>query len=166
VRLTFSDARADDVEAIAALQNSVAEALTLRYGKGHWSSVSTAKAVAHSLKQARVRMGRSAGNLVTVLRLARKRPWAIDPSYFTPVRVPLYLTSMAVAVEHQRRGLGRLALEDAHAVAIAWPADAIRLDAYDADAGAGGFYERCGYTERGRVVYRRAPLIYYELLLR
>lgn len=51
-------------------------------------------------------------------------------------------------------------------VAAAWPADAIRLDAYDAEAGAGAFYEKCGYRQRGRVVYRGDPLVYYELLLR
>jgi len=42
---------------------------------------------------------------------------------------------------------------------------AIRLDAYDAEAGAGRFYARCGYTELGRAIYRSAPLIYYELRL-
>ena len=166
MRLTFNDASADDVEAIVALQNSVAENLTKRHGKGHWSSASTAKGVAHSLKHARIRVGRSGGRVATVLRLAKKKPWAIDVLYFTPARIPLYLTGMAVTVEHQRRGLGRMALEDAHAVAVQWPADAIRLDAYDAEAGAGGFYVRCGYAERGRVVYRNAPLLYFELLLR
>jgi GNAT superfamily N-acetyltransferase len=166
VRLTFSDATSDEFQAIAALQNSVAEALTAQYGKGHWSSASTAKGVAHSLKNARVRVGRSGRTVVTTLRLAKKKPWAIDVAYFTRVKLPLYLTGMAVTVEHQRHGLGRLALEDAHAVAGGWQADAIRLDAYDAEAGAGGFYAKCGYGERGRVVYRDAPLIYYELLLR
>jgi len=34
-----------------------------------------------------------------------------------------------------------------------------------AQAGAGGFYARCGCIERGRVTYRKAPLIYYEMLL-
>lgn len=166
MRLTFSDATAEDVEAIAALQNSVAEGLTARHGKGHWSAAATARAVAHSLKHARIRIGRSGGTIATVLRLAKKKPWAIDVAYFTPARLPLYLTGMAVAPEHQRRGLGRLAVKDAEAVALGWPADAIRLDAYDAEAGAGGFYLECGYQERGRVVYRNAPLIYYELLLK
>ena len=46
-----------------------------------------------------------------------------------------------------------------------WPSEAIRLDAFDAEAGAGGFYARCGFTEVGRVTYRKAPLMYYELLL-
>jgi len=29
----------------------------------------------------------------------------------------------------------------------------------------GGFYQRCGYAEKGRVCYRNSPLIYYELVL-
>lgn len=101
----------------------------------------------------------------TVLRLATKKPWAIDVAYFTPAKRPLYLTGLSISVAHQGHGLGRLALEDARAVAHAWPADAIRLDAYDAEAGAGRFYERCGFQERGRVVYKGDPLVYYELLL-
>ena len=43
--------------------------------------------------------------------------------------------------------------------------DAIRLDAYDAAAGAGDFYAKNGFREVGRTKYRNAPLIYYELLL-
>jgi predicted N-acetyltransferase YhbS len=81
------------------------------------------------------------------------------------VKRPLYLTGMAVAVAQQGQGLGRLALEDAVAVAREWPADAIRLDSYDADAGAGPFYAKCGFVERGRVLYRGDPLVYHELLL-
>ena len=72
---------------------------------------------------------------------------------------------MTVSVAHQREGLGRIALEDAAMVAAAWPANAIRLDAWDADAGAGRFYERCGYQQRGRVVYRGSPLVYLERLV-
>jgi hypothetical protein len=52
------------------------------------------------------------------------------------------------------------------AVIAALQNDAIRLDAYDAEAGAGPFYAKCGFEERGRVVYKGDPLIYYELLLR
>lgn len=50
-------------------------------------------------------------------------------------------------------------------MARAWPADGIRLDAYDAETGAGRCYAACGFEERGRVVYRANPLAYYELLL-
>ena len=47
----------------------------------------------------------------------------------------------------------------------AWPADAIRLDAYDADAGAGDFYAKCGFREVGKATYREVPLRYFEKLL-
>jgi len=103
--------------------------------------------------------------LVSVLRLATKKPWAIDVAHFTPVKRPLYLTGMAVSVAHQRSGVGRQALADAVSVARAWPAQSVRLDAYDATAGAGDFYAKCGFTERGRVVYRGTPLVYYEMVL-
>jgi ribosomal protein S18 acetylase RimI-like enzyme len=72
---------------------------------------------------------------------------------------------MAITPARQRMGLGRRCMEEVIRIARAWPADAIRLDAYDADAGAGGFYAKCGCTEMGRVSYRGTPLIYYELLL-
>ena len=150
--------------AIAALQNAASGALTARFGEGHWSSLVTERGTLLGLRHARVRVGREGRRIVTVLRLATKKPWAIDASYFTPVKRPLYLTGMAVSLTHQGRGLGREALADARAVAAAWPADAIRLDAYDADAGAGEFYRRCGFVERGRAVYKGNPLIYYELL--
>jgi len=149
---------------MAALQNAAAGALTARFGAGHWSSLVTERSAELSLRHARVRLGLSGKHVVTVLRLATKKPWAIDVSYFTPVKRPVYLTGMAVSVAHQGQGAGRLALEDARATAAAWPADAIRLDAYDAEAGAGPFYARHGFRERGRVIYKGDPLVYYELL--
>jgi hypothetical protein len=45
------------------------------------------------------------------------------------------------------------------------PGDAIRLDAYDAEAGAGEFYRKYGFREVGRASYRNVPLIYFERLL-
>ena len=165
VRITFRDATLDDVAAIAALHNAAAGALTARFGEGHWSHLTTERGTASSLRHARVRVGREGRRILTVLRLATKKPWAIDVSYFTPVKKPVYLTGLTVSVAHQGKGLGRLALEDAIAVACRWPAGAMRLDAYDAAAGAGEFYAACGFRERGRVRYKGDPLIYYELLL-
>jgi GNAT superfamily N-acetyltransferase len=165
VALKFRDATRDDVAVIAGLQNAAAGALTARFGPGHWSTLVSERGAALAQRHARVRVGREGTRIVTVLRLATKKPWAIDVSFFTPVKRPVYLTGMAVSVSHQRQGLGGLALEDACTIARAWPADAIRLDAYDEQAGAGAFYARCGFTERGRVVYKSTPLVYYELLL-
>jgi len=166
VTLKFRDATLDDVAVIAGLQNAAAGALTARVGPGHWSLPVSERGAALAQRHARVRVGRDGKRILTVLRLATKKPWAIDVSFFTPVKRPLYLTGMAVSVSHQRQGLGSVALEDACTVAQGWPADAICLDAYDAEAGAGRFYARCGFTARGRVVYKGTPLVYYERLFR
>ena len=163
--LRFRDATLKDVAAIAGLQNAAAGALTTRFGAGPWWSLVTERSAELSLRHARIRLGMSGRRIVTVLRLATKKPWAIDISYFTDVRRPVYLTGMAVSVAHHGKGLGRLALADARATAVVWPADAIRLDAYDTEAGAGRFYAKCGFAERGHVIYKGDPLIYYELVL-
>jgi GNAT superfamily N-acetyltransferase len=77
----------------------------------------------------------------------------------------VYLHDLAVAPEVQGEGVGRLLVEQAGAVAKAWPSGALRLDAYDHAAGAGPFYDACGFREVGRITYRGVPLIYFELLL-
>jgi len=165
VKLTFRDAKDEDIPAIAALHNATAGALAAKFGDGPWAGLGNERGAEVSLRHARIRLGRVGKKIYTMLRLAPKKPWAIDASYFTPVKRPLYLTGMAVSVAHQRSGLGRLALADAREVARDWPADAIRLDAWEAVAGAGGFYAKCGFRDRGRAVYRGTPLAYYEMLL-
>jgi len=150
---------------IVALRNAASIILTEKYGVGHWSGFATEKSVLRSIATSLVLVGRIRTSIVATLRLQTKKPWAIDASYFTPCKRPLYLLDMAVLPEKQRRGHGRALLDAAMDRTRAWPAQAIRLDAYDADAGAGEFYRRCGYTETGRVVYRTVPLIYYELVL-
>jgi GNAT superfamily N-acetyltransferase len=165
VRLTFQLADADDATSLAALHNAVGEHLTSLHGKGFWSTRKTEKGVLYDMRISRVFVARQSSALVGTLRLATKKPWAIDPAYFTPCRRPLYLLGMAVLPVKQRQGIGRFCLEQARQAAKDWPADAIRLDAFEGEFGAGGFYARCGYTEKGRVTYRKAPLIYYEMLL-
>ena len=90
---------------------------------------------------------------------------AIDRTYFSQCNRPLYLASMAVAPDLQRQGIGRLCVEAAAKLVKQWPGDAIRLDAYDAVAGAGEFYRKCGFREVGRASYRNVPLIYFEMLV-
>lgn len=163
--MTFALAVPADAAEIAALHTATAEALTARYGTGHWSIKTTERGVLFGMRHARVVIARSDSRVAAVLRLATKKPWAIDVRYFTPVRRPLYLTGMAVRPDLQGRGLGRRLLARAHEVAREWEGDAIRLDAYDAEAGAGGFYAACGYREVARVIYKGDPLVYFEHLL-
>lgn len=162
--LALAVATASDVRALVELRTAVACGLTLRYGHGHWSSEPGEAGVRRGIETSTVLVARQDGTIVGTLRLATKKPWAIDAAYFAPVRRPLYLVDMAVTPALQRRGIGRAMIEEARRIARAYPAGAIRLDAYDADAGAGGFYACCGFTEVGRVVYRGTPLIYFEWL--
>ena len=113
----------------------------------------------------RVLVARECGAIVATLRLATKKPWAIDLTYFTAVPHALYLHDMAVEAGRQRKGLGRSLVEEAKAQARAWPSQAIRLDAYDAAHGAGEFCAKCGFVEVGKATYRKTPLVYFELLL-
>jgi GNAT superfamily N-acetyltransferase len=125
-------------------------------------------------KFSRTLIVRIGNRIVGILRLHTKKPWAIDIAYFTPARHPLYLTGMAIHPTHQRKGIGRLLLEEAEALArvpssrsweLANPADAIRLDAFDSPAGAGPFYAKCGYRELVHIAYRNNPLVYFERVL-
>lgn len=164
--LVITPATPDDVAAIVPLRNAVARDHTQKYGVGHWSSEATEKSILRGLSAPphtfRELVARDGEVIVATLQLVTKKPWAIDPAYFTPVKQALYLIGMAVHPDHQRRGLGRRMIQEAITTAKAWPADAIRLDAYDSTGGAGAFYAKCGFREVGRVVYRKTPLIYFE----
>ncbi|MCI0451821.1 MAG: GNAT family N-acetyltransferase [Candidatus Latescibacteria bacterium] len=163
VRLFLAEPR--DAAAIAALRNRAADALTDAFGPGHWSSHASEKGVRSGMKRSSVYVARRRGRIVATLTLQTRKPWAIDMAYFSPRTRPLYLIDMAVEPTLQRAGIGRACLEAARGIAARLPADAIRLDAYDAEAGAGTFYAKCGYREVGRVVYRNTPLVYYEIVV-
>ena len=162
--LALVEATPEDAATVAALRAAVAERLTRDFGQGHWSTVASERSVINDLRISKVFIAREGKRIIATLRLATRKPWAIDQSYFTDCVRPLYLSDMAVDPERQRSGIGRQCLAEARRIARNWPADAIRLDAYDAAAGAGEFYAKCGYRETGRVTYRRTPLVYYEMI--
>ncbi len=168
MRLTFSIATSKDASAIAALRTAAAEELSRQYGEGRWSAPATERSVLRDLSRPKFQktlIARDGDHIVATLCLQTKKPWAIDVSYFSNVKKALYLINMAVHPDWQRKGVGRLILKEAETLALDWPGNAIRLDAWNAEAGAGPFYAKCGYSETGRVVYRTTPLIYYEKVL-
>lgn len=168
MNLTFTLATSTDAAQLAALHAFVAKDLTRRFGQGFWSQSPTERGLLQNLhkpKFSQTLIARHSHRLIGTLRLATKKPWAIDVSYFTPAARPLYLTGMAVHPDFQRKGIGRLLLEEAETMAMRWPADAIRLDAFDARAGGGPFYAKCGFREVAHVCYRKDPLVYFELTL-
>jgi len=161
----FALAVPDDAARIAELRNAAGEKLTREFGRGHWSHPVTADKVADGMERSCVFVLRERGRIVGSLRLHMRKPSEYDRPWFTRVRRPLFLYDMAVDPARQRRGLGRACIAGAIRVARAWPADALRLDAYDHAAGAGPFYVKCGFREASRRVYFRAPIIYYEMML-
>jgi ribosomal protein S18 acetylase RimI-like enzyme len=125
----------------------------------------TVMGVLLAMRHSTVYSVRDGGEIVGTFALSTHRPWSIDASFFTPGKRPVYLTSMAVAPDRQRQGLGSFCISEATRLVREWPGDAIRLDAWDADAGAGEFYRKCGLREVGRNTYKGAKLIYFELLV-
>jgi predicted N-acetyltransferase YhbS len=127
--LKFSLATPADAPALAALHTAAAADLTRRFGHGFWSSATTERGVLASMRHSRVLLASRGKTIVGTLRLANKKPWAIDVSYFTPVKKAIYLTGMAVNPRLQRQGIGRLLLVEAVAQARAWPAPASSMPA-------------------------------------
>jgi GNAT superfamily N-acetyltransferase len=168
MKLVLATATNSDAAELAALHTAAAQELTRQYGQGFWSSGRTERGVLSELRRpkfSRIVVARTNRRIVGTLRLATKKPWAIDTAYFTAANRPLYLTGMAVHPDVQRWGVGRFLLKEVEAIARAWPADAIRLDAFDAAAGAGVFYAKCGFREVARVTYKHDPLVYFEWML-
>jgi GNAT superfamily N-acetyltransferase len=165
MRFRLQIATPADVQDLVSLRLAVSQDLTARYGKGPWSSAVTEKGVLFAMRRSSVYVARRRTRLVATLTLSTRKPWAIDKTYFSASTRPVYLTGMEVTPDLQRRGVGRLCVKEACRIAREWPADSIRLDAWDAAAGAGDFYCRCGFREVGRASYRNAPLIYFEMLL-
>ena len=166
MQLTLEDATNEDAAAIAALRLATSRQLTLQYGKGTWSfAAESEQGVRADLASSRVFVARVAGVVAATLRLSPRSPYLTVMDFFTPTRRPIYLTSMSVSPKMQRRGIGRECLVQARKIATDWGADTIRLDAYDANAGAGDFYRKCGYREVKRTAYNGTPLIFFETFL-
>jgi len=165
MRVKLEIATPSDAAKIASLLAATAAHLTGAHGVGPWSGKISEKGVLFAMRNSTVYVARHQGKLIATLTLGTKKPWAIDRKYFSKCDRPLYLTSMAIIPELQQQGIGRLCIEAVKKIAKQWPADAIFLDAYDAAAGAGGFYGKCGFREVGRAAYRGAPLVYFEMFV-
>jgi GNAT superfamily N-acetyltransferase len=154
-----------DAADLVALREAVSRHLTAQYGLGLWSSRATEKGILFAMRRSTVYVARNQGRLVATFALSPRKPWAIDRKYFSASARPLYLTGMEVPPDQQHQGLGRRCIDEIRRLGAEWPADAIRLDSWDAAAGAGEFYRKCGFREVGRASYRKAPLVYFEMLL-
>ena len=163
MQIDLQPATLDDVDDIVRLRNDASAHLTSTFGKGPYSGNITDKGIRFEMKTATIYVARDEERqMVASVNLSTRKPWAIDPAYFTNCKKPLYLTGMVVAPSVQRQGIGRAVVDEVRCIAREWPAEMIRLDAFDHVGGAGEFYAKCGLREVGRVVYRGCQLVYYE----
>jgi GNAT superfamily N-acetyltransferase len=159
-------ARPEQAAQVAELRNKVANNFTETFGRGQWSWLTSEVTVKQCMRgNSRVLVAKKENEIIGTVCLQMRKPWAINTAYFTSVPTPLYLVDLAVHPGFQRQGIGSLLMEESRRFASEWHAQAIRLDAYDGQAGAAGFYIKCGYTEIGHAVYKGTALIYFELLL-
>jgi GNAT superfamily N-acetyltransferase len=162
MHLTFRAAQPEDAPELAALHTTVSADLTHRFGQGPWSGVVSESGILFALTNSSITVALYRGGIAGTYRLQTKKPWSIDIGYFTPVKKAIYLTGMAVTPALQRMGVGSQLLDQSIAEARLLSADSLRLDAYDAAAGAGEFYAKSGMREVGRVTYRKTQLVYFE----
>jgi ribosomal protein S18 acetylase RimI-like enzyme len=165
MRIKLQLATPDDVADLIALNTAVSERLRNDFGEGYWVTKATEKGTLFTMRRSKVYIARYRKKIIARVNLTTRKPWAIDTKYFTPCVKPLYIVGMSVDPSVQRGGVGRQCIDEAIKIAKKWPADAIRLDAWEEAAGAGEFYRKCGFREVGRATYRIAPLIYFEMLL-
>lgn len=163
MRIRLQLATDDDAPALVALRAAVNARLADEFGHGYWCENLSERAAMAAVRNSPVYVARERGRVLAMLTLATRKPWAISLDHFGARQRPFYLTNMAVHPEFQRQGVGRETIAEARRIVLESGGDAIRLDAYDAPAGAGPFYQKCGFAEVGRAVYRQAPLIYFEM---
>jgi GNAT superfamily N-acetyltransferase len=164
VNLRITRALPQDARAIAALRTAVAEDMTQYHGQGHWSACPSKAEVTRQLRASHVLVARHAEKIVGTVRLATANPQIFDSGAFTPVQSSLYVLGLAVAPECRRQGVGRQLMAAAKGVARARQAQALWLDAYDSEVGAGPFYVRCDFRLVGPGKHKDLSLVYYEWL--
>ena len=72
-----------------------------------------------NIRNSTVYVVRRRNKIIATLALGTKKPWAIDKKYFSECQRPVYLTSMAVAPELQRQGIGKRCVAAAMEIARA-----------------------------------------------
>lgn len=153
-----------DARDIAALRTAVAQGMTRLHGHGHWSACPSQAEVLKQMRASHVLVARRGSRIVGTVRLATANPFTFDSGQFTPVQTALYVLGLAVAPEWRKQGIGRELMEASKQEVRTRPADALWLDAYDNDAGAGPFYLHCGFRRVGPSARKDLALVYYEWL--
>lgn len=159
---SISDGKMSEARALVTLRCAVADEMTRVFGDGHWSTRPCRREVVRQLRASQVLVARRGAEIVGTVRLASPLTWAIDTRGFTPVDKALYVLGLAVAPEFRGQQIGRQLMDAAKDRARTSGAQALWLDAYEHEAGAGPFYMKCGFRKVGATNYRGVPLTYFE----
>ena len=159
-------AKPNDAAQIHAIRVAAADDLTRRFGSGHWSHVSNLRTIRKHVTDETVWVGARASELVATLRITDSKIGFYRSAWFSDPKARAgYLMHMAVGPDHQRFGCGATLLREAEGVAMKQGLECVRLDSYDAPAGAGSFYAKAGYTHVYSGEVNGVPLQYWEKLL-
>lgn len=165
-RISFRLATAGDVADVHGARAAAADDLVARYGHGHWASVNTPQTIRKHILDGLVHVAENDG-IVGTFTLSRQKIVFYRKGWFAhPDDPSLYLTNMAVHPDHQRAGIGRACMLEIERLAREDGCLSIRFDAYDAEAGAGPFYRKCGFTSVHRGPVGTTKLEYFEKVLR
>ncbi len=162
LELAITNAVRADAPALTALRVEVARRLLLEHGGGPWSACPSRAIVLRQMRASHMLVARRGEEIVGTVRLIRANPMLLDASAFTPVGVALYLIGLAVEPQARAQGIGRELVETCKRIARSWPAQALWLDTYATAAGAGRFYEKCGFRQVGPTMFKDAPMRFYE----
>ena len=166
MRVTLEVATHTDAVALTALRIAAARDLADKFGEGPWSvATDTIEGVRCEVRAGQTYLAREEGVAIATLRLTQRNPWLCRTDIFTPCQSAAYLLALVVLPARQRHGVGRECVEGAVRIVTAAGAKSVRLDAFDAPAGAGEFYRRCGFREVHRGIYLGTPLIWFERLV-
>lgn len=163
--LTLDAATPTDAPDITALRNAVADDMAIRFGAGPWSVHTSLALVIKQMRASQMLVAREDGAIIGTVRLVTPHIHAFDASAFTPAENPLYVLGLAVSPERRKCGAGRMLMEAAERAARERGAQALWLDAYEHAAGAGSFYERCGFRKVGPAPGAEIPLAFFEKAL-
>jgi len=156
-------ARRDDTQPLRAVRIAASDKLTKRYGSGHWSLVTGVSTIQKHIQARTVWVGELSGKLVATLRFTESKVGFYRSSWFSdPEACAGYLMHMAVSPDKQKRGYGTALLREVEAAAINRGLEYMRLDSYDAPAGAGPFYVKAGYNLVHSREINGVPLQYWE----
>ena len=148
------------------IRRSAADLLTSVHGEGHWSTVTSVKTIRKHAEAGLVYLFFEGDSPIGTFHLVDRKIGFYKKEWFEiPDQPAFYLMHMALHPDRQRKGLGREMMIEIEAIAVNKSIHSIRFDAYNADAGAGKFYEKCGYQLVHKGSFNSVALLYFEKVL-